>query len=37
MTIKRRINLSFIAIGTLFLLNLVIYFVNDQRRVLSAL
>lgn len=36
MTIKRRINLSFIAIGSLFLLNLAIYFVNDQRRVVSA-
>ena len=36
MTIKRRINLSFIAIGTLFILNLVIYFANDQRRQVSA-
>src|SRR5215470_4603070 len=36
MTIKRRINLSFIAIGALFFLNLAIYFVNDQRRADSA-
>ncbi|HXJ41948.1 MAG TPA: adenylate/guanylate cyclase domain-containing protein [Bryobacteraceae bacterium] len=36
MTIKRRINLVFIAIGTMFVLNLVIYFINDQRRVVSA-
>jgi len=36
MTIKRRINLSFIAIGILFILNLVIFFANDQRRQASA-
>ena len=36
MTIKRRINLSFIAIGAMFIVNLGIYFVNDQRRVNSA-
>src|ERR1019366_4881972 len=36
MTINPRINLSFIAIGTLFILNLVIYFANDQRRQVSA-
>jgi class 3 adenylate cyclase len=36
MTLRRRINLSFIAIGSLFLVNLAIYFVNDQRRVVSA-
>ena len=36
MTIKRRINFVFIAIGTMFVLNLVIYFANDQRRVVSA-
>ncbi len=36
MTISRRINLVFVAIGTLFLLNLVIYFVNNQKREISA-
>ena len=36
MTITRRINLAFVAIGTLFTLNLVIYFANDQRRQVSA-
>jgi class 3 adenylate cyclase len=36
MTIKRRINLSFIAIGILFVLNLVIYFANDRRQQVSG-
>ena len=36
MTIKRRISISFIAIGTLFVLNLGIYFAMQQRQQVSA-
>ena len=36
MTIKRRLNLSFVAIGTLFIVNLIIFFAYDRRNQASA-
>ena len=36
MTIKRRINLSFLVIGVFFGLNLIVYFWNSQRQTISA-
>src|SRR4051812_28224533 len=36
MTIKRRINLSFVVIIVLFAVNLAIYFWNSQRQAVSA-
>ena len=36
MTIKRRLNLSFVAIGALFVINLIIFFAYDGRNQVSA-